>query len=930
MEVAPGSVVRVRDEEWLVTSSTSTASGTLVNVQGLTELVRDTEAAFYSDFDDIEVVDPSKARIVADDTPHYRKSRLFLETTLRKTPLPVTSSDLSVSTQMLADTLTYQQTAVAKALSPESIRPRILIADAVGLGKTLEIGMILSELVARGRGENILIVTPRHVLEQMQHEMWCRFALPFVRLDSLGIQRVRQTIPASRNPFTYFKRAIISIDTLKTPRYREHLRKRRWDAVVIDESHNVTNPGTLNNELAQLLAPRTDALILASATPHNGKKESFAELLRLLDPTVVNPDGSVDEQAVQQLIVRRHRYSDEVAREVGADWAERPEPQNKLIPASPAEDAVAEELSRTWLYPAVSSPAENALFGWTLAKAFLSSPAALVETIKERQKRIGSSSTREAEALIRLRDLAEEAAEKKSAKFTALVDYLKDIGVGRGKNMRAVIFAERVATLQWLQEELPKSLGLPQKAIGLLHGGLSDVEQQEIVEQFKRGSSDLRVLVTGDVASEGVNLHAECHHLVHFDIPWSLIRIEQRNGRIDRFGQKYPPQITTLLLEPSDEKFSGDVRVLTRLVEKEHEAYKILNDVAALMGKNSVEAEEREIRKALAENRDIEEVIPSAENPQDEVDALLNSIFGDDSDAPEENETQVVITPTRNLYRDDLAYLQEALTEAFGDPAQKVKWRVDDRYGIATLRPPADLQNRLRFLPQDYLRERDVFDELKLATSKEVGKRSLEEARKSEDTNWPAAHYLGPLHPVLDWASDKALASLSRNEVLAIRAEIEEPTFFVIGTISNMRGQLLSRIFMTVTDGRVEVKSHLAEFMNEIGFTQQVPNPGPFDTAVLQEELPQVIDRAQQYVDTVFALQEERTSRHLEAWIQRADQWSAASEHEVQRTVLRDRRRRVAEERQLAEDMKPSQSTVRALLAVIPRDHPASLSQVSQ
>ena len=87
---------------------------------------------------------------------------------------------------MLADPLGYQQAAVRKALDPANLRTRILLADAVGLGKTLEIGMILSELIRRGRGERILIVTPRHVLEQMQHEMWSRFAIPFVRLDSLG------------------------------------------------------------------------------------------------------------------------------------------------------------------------------------------------------------------------------------------------------------------------------------------------------------------------------------------------------------------------------------------------------------------------------------------------------------------------------------------------------------------------------------------------------------------------------------------------------------------------------------------------------------------------------------------------------------------------------------------------------------------------
>jgi SNF2 family DNA or RNA helicase len=134
---------------------------------------------------------------------------------------------------MPADPLGYQQATVRKALDPANLRTRILLADAVGLGKTLEIGFILSELIRRGRGERILIVTPRHVLEQMQNEMWSRFAIPFVRLDTLGIQRVRQKLPATRNPFSYFKRVIISIDTLKSNAYLAHspkssARECRW------------------------------------------------------------------------------------------------------------------------------------------------------------------------------------------------------------------------------------------------------------------------------------------------------------------------------------------------------------------------------------------------------------------------------------------------------------------------------------------------------------------------------------------------------------------------------------------------------------------------------------------------------------------------------------------------------------------------------
>lgn len=948
LNVAPGSIVRVRDEDWLVTSTSFTSSGTLIKVQGLSELVRDTEAAFYSDLDKIEVVDPRLARVVADDSPNYRKARLFLETTLRKTPVPATSNALSVSTRMLSKQLNYQRVAVAKALDPANIRPRILIADAVGLGKTLEIGMILSELVARGRGDNILIVTPRHVLEQMQHEMWSRFALPFVRLDSVGIQRVRQTIPASRNPFTYFKRAIISIDTLKTPRYREHLKKRRWDAVVIDESHNLTNAGTLNNELARILAPRTDALILASATPHNGKKESFAELVRLLDPTAVRPDGSIDQDAVQQLIIRRHRYSDEVATEVGADWAERPEPQNKLVAASPAEDAVANELSKTWIHPLGNSPAGHQLFGWTLAKAFLSSPAALIATVTERLRKLGRAEgqpgatavtnpagAREADALEQLLALAESARTQKSAKFTALVEHLKDAGVGKGQSTRAVVFAERVATLKYLEAELPKALGLKPENIGMLHGGLSDIEQQGIVEQFKRGGSPLRVLVTGDVASEGVNLHAECHHLIHFDIPWSLIRIEQRNGRIDRYGQKHPPQIATLVLDPSDENFSGDVRVLTRLIEKEHEAHLVFNDVAALMGKNSVDAEEKAIRELLLTGGDVEAVVPGAADVElEDLELLLRaessaidtqhdagSASGGGAAAPTGAQS-VTLEKRIDLYPTELAFLREALEEAFGDPYQAVGWKVDENHGIASLTPTPDLKKRLRFLPQDYLKERGVMERLQLATTVTAGQAALDAARKSDETNWPASHYLGPLHPVLDWASDRALASMSRNEVLAVRGDVEDPTFLMLGTITNRRGQLLNRTFITVSNGFAGGIADLSSFLAEVGLVGKPSNPGPVSAAEPQSELPATVDAAEEHLRMTGKMLSADAVTRLDTWLERAARWSAESNVLIQRADLRDRQDRVKAEQELAQDMRPQQQLVRPLLVILPRETP--------
>nr|WP_247596003.1 MULTISPECIES: helicase-related protein [unclassified Rhodococcus (in: high G+C Gram-positive bacteria)] len=948
MNVAPGSIVVVRDEEWLVTSAEQGSDGWLVKARGLTELVKDTTASFYSSLDRIEVQNPRDAEVIADASSGYRDSRLWLESLLRKTPFPYGDQTLTVSTQMLADSLGYQRAAVAKALDPRHIRPRILIADAVGLGKTLEIGMILSELVRRGRGERILIVTPKHVLEQMQHELWCRFALPFVRLDSAGIQKVRQKLPATRNPFTYFKRAIISIDTLKSPRYKAHLQRHHWDAVVIDESHNLTNVGTQNNELARVLAPNTEALILASATPHNGKEESFAELLRLLDPTAVAPDGTFTKEDVDSLLIRRHRHHPEVAAEVGSDWAERAEPIHKLVAPSIAEDAVAQELSQVWLHPADGgspySGETKALFPWTLAKAFLSSPAALAESIKLRRAKLDAgvpAQARELTALTTLGELNAQAMGESAGKQAALVERLKEIGVGARSSTRAVVFAERVATLRWLKEHLPKALGLKAENVAMLHGGLSDVEQQEIVDSFKLQTSPIRVLVTGDVASEGVNLHAQCHHLIHFDIPWSLIRIEQRNGRIDRYGQKHPPVISSLILEPSDPDFSGDLRVLSRLLERENLAHGTLGDVASLMGKHSVTDEENAIRDVLIGKSTLDDHIRDVDDltAGDDLDAFFAQFDLDETtkDAPKAGLPQA---PRQSLYVDDMTFLDEALRAAFHDvphatlKAGGVGWKIHANHAVAELTPPPDLRQRLGQLPQNYLQHGKVLERLTLATSLEVGNAQLSAAREGKGvagTTWPEAHYLGPLHPVLDWASDRALSALGRNQIFAILGDVDYPTVLLMGTLMNRRGQLISRVFSTAEFPNpnnpsfcvVETRAELDFLTSTTGLKPGSANPGQIHAAAQYRALvPIAVDEAKSAMQMVLDAQESAATERLDRWGQRADRWYKGAEQlELfggERKKVDSLSRRIAEEQRLAETLAPTQQLVRPLLVIVP------------
>ncbi len=967
-QLAPGVTIECRDEHWLVSNVARTTDGFRIRARGVSDYVRDTTATFFTALDDITVFDPANVTVTPDESSHFRHTRLWLESTLRRTPVPLYQKQLEVATQMLADPLDYQLSAVKSALSDERIRPRVLLADAVGLGKTLEIGMILAELIRRGRGERILVVTPKHVMEQFQQELWTRFAIPLVRLDSQGIQKVRQKLPASKNPFTYFPRVIVSMDTLKAPKYRAQLEKVRWDAVVIDEIHNATNAGSQNNELVRTLAPTTESLILASATPHNGREESFKEILRLLDPLSVLPDGSIDMEAAKKLIIRRHRNSPEVASVVGEKWAKRGEPRNILVDASPEENAVARAIAEDW----VNTPATTAndrLFPWTLVKAFLSSPAALAESITARQK---LNKPKEQDKLERLKELNSKVTEENSNKFAALIDYLMSIGVKKGSERRVVIFSERVATLQWLQENIAKHLKLPKDAVKVMHGGLSDSDQLALIDEFKRTDTPLRVLITGDVASEGVNLHAQCHHLVHYDIPWSLIRIQQRNGRIDRYGQEHEPEITSLLLDPKDAEVAdsiGELRVLTRLIDREYSANLLLGDAAPLMGKHNPKAEEDEIRAVLMHDREFDEVVASPEEvltgahakqapadaPADTPtsgldDGIWELLAAAANQEPEETESAPAEPAQRSarhsLYRAEKDYLDDALVEAFHDEPGKslntggVAYESHDN-DIVELTPPRDLRRRFDYLPQDYVSYRKVTERLMLATSQRRGNQHLQAAREGDsEKSWPRAHYLGPLHPVSEWAADRALINMSQSEIPAAFGAVDKPTLLLMGTLTNSRGQVLSRTFLTATEGpfgfdvpaglqAVDVEFHedVYAWLGRIGLTEKAINPGRLTVPDNAEQLiAAAVEAAHTNLSMVKNTNLEQAESRIAGWQHRADTWQQANSGQ-QTVKVKDTKRLIHQDEELLKSMAPERSLVRPLALILPENAPTNSNE---
>ena len=210
---APGMRVIVRDEEWIVKQVINNNIGNhSLHCIGISPLVKDKTAIFLSDLESIQIVDPAKVKLVADDSPNFRKTQLFLESQWRQ--MIPTDSDLHIGDKAAMDIMPYQLDPASIALKRP--RQRILIADTVGLGKTLEAGILMSELIKRGKGRRILVVTVKSMMTQFQKEMWNRFTIPLVRLDSHRIQRIRQELPSNYNPFFYYDKTIVSIDTLKT------------------------------------------------------------------------------------------------------------------------------------------------------------------------------------------------------------------------------------------------------------------------------------------------------------------------------------------------------------------------------------------------------------------------------------------------------------------------------------------------------------------------------------------------------------------------------------------------------------------------------------------------------------------------------------------------------------------------------------------
>ena len=885
----PGTRIVVRDTEWVVRRvDTMPDGGAQLTCTGVSELVRERDAVFLTRLEhDIKVLDPATTALVPDTSPFFTRSLLYIESLLRRA-VP-NNERIHMAGDAAMDEVPYQLDPARQALRQP--RQRILIADDVGLGKTIEAGILVSELIARGRGRRILVVAVKSMLTQFQKEFWNRFAIPLTRLDSVGLQRVRRRIPSNHNPFHYHDRSIISIDTLKQDReYRTYLENAWWDIIVIDEAHNVAERATRSqrSRLAKRLCKRSDTLIMLSATPHDGKARSFASLMNMLDPTAIGDadDFTQDDFRDKGLVIRR--FKKDVREQVKQSFRER-----EIVPTRFQLSGPEEAANDAMLAVPVggrSGMSGRQLFSVTLEKALFSSPAACLQTIEERKRKLtreldkGPAADRtaafhaELEGLETLASALEAIRPAHFAKYQAL---LRAIRGGKPFNWtprrtrdRLVIFSERLATLRWLRERLSADLRLKPNQVDLLHGGLADREQQEIVEAFGNETKPIRLLLASDVASEGINLHHQCHRLIHFDIPWSLMVFAQRNGRVDRYGQRRDPKIVYLLAESANETVQGDARVLEVLIEKDQQAHKNIGDPSVFMNQHDVRAEEEVTRNAIAAGESahvFDARLTPKPNKGDELMALFlrtSPAAADPPRHPGHTPTEGVADPDdgqqtgqpgrsgdaavpHSLFPDDLAYCEAAL-EHLSDSNAELHYDVSRSSRTLTLDAPADLRARFRQAPPE-IKPRDW--RFVLTADRQAMEEAIAESRRRE-TDWPRVHHLWRLNPVLQWLNDRMLAAFGRHEAPVLAGvpdlESDEAVVIVSGQVANRKGHPLVSVWLAIRcSGNVaEDVEPFAAFAERVGLGHtSLPNPGVEVTVDrLRAVLPEAVELARPWV----------------------------------------------------------------------------------
>ena len=585
----------------------------------------------------------------------------------------------------------------------EALRmPRVglLIADDVGLGKTVEAGLIAQELVLRNQAQKILVVCPPSLCQKWKREMREQFGLGFEVVDTEYVHRLRRERGVGVNPFRSHPRLIVSMEWIK---FESQMRwfyeflpsdpneyPRAFDLLIVDEAHRIAPSAvgryakeSLRTKAMRLLAPHFEHRLFLTATPHNGYPESFQALLEMLDPNRFTKGVEPGDRERDAVMVRRLKSHLRTMLPDGEARFPKREIDAIDVVFPPEERELFDLLDQYGVLrrSAANTPAERAASRFItllLKKRLLSSPAAFKHTLDEHIRTLNTAAHRRAteralqqaeaaledeaddtdavsdqeqEALalasaalpgvdrvqeetllarMRTRTLTVEAAKpileqmrqraddrwrRPDAKTNRLMDWIGDICFpdGEWNDERVIVFTEYRATLNYLDEMLtaphPDRPAMDGR-VEVFHGSLDGEERERIIREFNYNprKTKVRVLLATDAASEGIDLHRACHRLVHVEVPFNPNRMEQRNGRVDRHGQKSDTVDIFHFASASDDEDDAlgyDHSFLLRVAEKVDDIRDDLGSVSSVLAE---QIEARMLREA-DQGLDIDAVI---------------------------------------------------------------------------------------------------------------------------------------------------------------------------------------------------------------------------------------------------------------------------------------------------------------------------------
>jgi len=477
----------------------------------------------------------------------------------------------------------------------QKLRQRALIADDVGLGKTIEAGLILKELTARNRADRVLFVVPAHLQKKWIRDMDRFFDISLTPGDRQWVEGERRRLGEEANIWNQdHQQMVASMAFLRQEEFRDELDNAFWDVAVVDEAHKAAKRGespSKTSKMVERVADNSDSLLLLSATPHDGKGDAFRSLVEYIDPFLVAEDQELSKEAVDRVMMRRGKqtiYDDNgdrifPNREVGTIPVERTHEERQFY------QAVTEYVKHVYNR---SEQLNEPAVGFAMAlmqKRLVSSIGAIKATLSRRlanlvdQQSAATSLSEEATAYLEGEDLDEEDKQKAEEELAGLtitesdaqleeeIETLRDlVSLAEGipvdskaqkvrryiqqlleenPNEKVLLFTEYRDTLDYILDLVKDEPWADE--ILTIHGDVDKEDRAKIEDEFNHGQS--RLLFATDAASEGIDLQHSCHIMVNYELPWNPNRLEQRIGRLHRYGQDKEVKVWNFTFEDTRE-----------------------------------------------------------------------------------------------------------------------------------------------------------------------------------------------------------------------------------------------------------------------------------------------------------------------------------------------------------------------------------------